>query len=338
MKISLFVFLISMALLTGGCATNKSNQPDWISGYGVKYTKSEYLLGRGLAKSVEDAKKRALADLAETFQVSIKSSSEDVQNLKSNSKTPDSNQFTQESTRRINTTSEQIVRGIQVAEIWQDPASKDYYVLAALQRQPAVAGLRQQIEKLDDAVHANIEQSTNNMDLFVKLASLSKAITTQHELDGLQNMLQVLSPSGRGLDTRYNSGRLKSDLEAQLKRVRVVPKVLEGSVKGLDEVVAGALAKAGFMIDVGEKPVFLLKASLVLSDLGIIDGWYWQRGNLEISVSESVTGRVRGVQRWPIKSNGRDKASAVRHALDEAETVLRSELGAAIISMATTTK
>ena len=64
MKISLFVFLVSMALLTGGCATNKSNQPDWISGYGVKYTKSEYLLGRGLAKSVEDAKKRALADLA----------------------------------------------------------------------------------------------------------------------------------------------------------------------------------------------------------------------------------------------------------------------------------
>lgn len=336
MKLSLTLVFAFATLLLGGCATSKSNQPDWLAGDSAKYAKSQYLYGRGQASNVEDAKKRALADLSEIFQVSIAVNSEDVQSYKKNSKSAGGGeQFSAESSRRINTTTDQIIRGIQVAEIWQDPARKDYHVLAILQRQQAAAGLRQQMDQLDDAVQASVEQSKNNADLFVKLASLSKAIDTQLELEGLQKTLQVVSSSGRGMDPKYNSGRLKSELDELLKRVRVAPKVLDGSTPGLEEVVAGALSKAGFMIDTGENPVFLLKASLKLSDLGLIEGWYWQRGNLEISVSESATGRVRGTQRWPIKSSARDKATAARRALDEADTVLKKELGAAIIGMAT---
>jgi hypothetical protein len=336
MKLSLTLLFAFVPLLLGGCATSKSNQPDWLAGDSAKYAKSQYLYGRGQASNVEDAKKRALADLSEIFQVSIAVNSEDVQSYKKNSKSAGGGeQFSAESSRRINTTTDQIIRGIQVAEIWQDPARKDYHVLAILQRQQAAAGLRQQMDQLDDAVQASVEQSKNSSDLFVKLASLSKAIDTQLELEGLQKTLQVVSSSGRGMDPKYNSGRLKIELDELLKRVRVAPKVLDGSTPGLEEVVAGALSRAGFMIDTGENPVFLLKASLKLSDLGLIEGWYWQRGNLEISVSESATGRVRGTQRWPIKSSARDRATAARRALDEADTVLKKELGAAIIGMAT---
>jgi len=338
MKLSISVLLAISAFLLGGCAATKSNQPDWIAGNSTQYPKAQYLYGRGQASSVEDAKKRALADLSEIFQVLVAVNSEDVQRYKSNSKTPGSEQFSTESTRRINTTTEQIIRGIQVAEIWQDPARNDYHVLAVLQRQQASAGLRQQIDQLDDAVQANVEQSTGSADLLVKLASLRKAIDVQLELDELRKTLQVVSSSGRSVDTKYNSGRLKVELDEMLKRVRVAFKILDGSASGLEEVVAGALSKAGFLIDTGESPVFLLKASLKLSDMGIIDGWYWQRGNLEISVSESATGRVRGAQRWTIKSSGRDRATAVRRALDEADSVLKSELGATIIGMATGTK
>lgn len=335
MKLSVSVLIAVASLLTAGCAATKSNQPDWLAGDSATYAKSQYLYGRGQASNVEDAKKRALADLSEIFQVSIAANSESVQSYTSNSKTPGNEQFSTESTRRINTSTDQIIRGIQVAEIWQDPARKDYHVLAVLQRQQAAAGLRQQIDQLDDAVQASVNQSKNNSDLFVKLASLSKAINTQLEIDGLQKTLQVVSSSGRGMDTKYNSGRLKTELDEMLKQVRVAPRVLEGSTTGLEEVVAGALSKAGFMIDTGEHPVFLLKASLKLSDMGLIEGWYWQRGNLEISMSEAVSGRVRGTQRWPIKSSARDSATAIRRALDEADAVLKKELGPAIIGMAT---
>ena len=333
MKLSFSVLLVIAAMLLDGCATVPV-QPDWINGDSDKYKSSQYLIGRGQSASLEDAKDRARADLAKIFQVAVGVDSEDVQSFKSDS-AGGAGQYAGESSRRITTRTEQIIRGIQIAEIYQDPVSKIRYVLAVLPRLQAAASLRQQINQLDDAVQANVDQSKKNTDLFVKIATASKAIESQMEREGLQKALQVVDITGRGVESKYNSGRLKADIDDLLKRVRVAPKVLEGSTPGLDEVVAGALSHAGFMIDTGEKPDFLLKASLKLTDLGLKEGWYWQRGNLEISVSEAVTGRVRGTQRWAIKGTATDKETAIRRALDEADAILKKELGAAIIGMAT---
>lgn len=335
MKLSISVVFVAAALLLGGCAT-KPTQPDWIAGDSAKYKSTQYLIGRGQASTMEEAKDRARADLAKIFQVAVAVDSEDVQSFRSDSSVEGgAGQYAGESSRRITTRTDQIIRGIQIAEIWQDPVSKNQHVLAILPRMQAAASLRQQINQLDDATQGSVDQSKKNSDLFIKIAAASKAVETQLEREGLQKALQVVDITGRGVESKYNSGRLKADMDDLLKRVRVAPKVLEGSTPGLEEVVAGALSKAGFMIDTGEKPDFLLKASLQLTDLGLKEGWYWQRGNLEISVTEAATGRVRGTQRWPIKGTATDKASAIRRALDEADAVLKKELGATIIGMAT---
>ena len=70
-----------------------------------------------------------------------------------------------------------------------------------------------------------------------------------------------------------------------------------------------------------------------LIDLGYQSGWYWQRGNLEITLSEAGTGRVRGTKHWPIKSSAQDKESSLRRTLDQADTILKQELRSAIIDM-----
>jgi hypothetical protein len=336
MKLSLSVLFTAAFLTLGGCATKKPGQPDWINGDSDKYKSSQYLIGRGQSSNMEDAKDRARSDLAKIFQVAVAVDSEDTQSYKSDSSVAGgAGQYSGESSRRITTRTDQIIRGIQIAEIYQDPASKTNYVLAVLPRLQAAASLRQQIGQLDDAVQASVDQSKNNADLFIKIATASKAIDTQLEREGLQKALQVVDITGRGVESRYNSGRLKADMDALLKRVRIASKVLEGSAPGFDEVVSGALSKAGFLIETGDKPDFVLKASLNLSDLGLKDGWYWQRGNLEISLSEAVSGRVRGTQRWVNKGNATDKATALRRALDEADAVLKRELGKTIVGMAT---
>lgn len=333
MKLLLTIMLSATVWLLGGCAT-KPSQPDWVVGDSAKHKSAQYLIGRGQASTMEEAKDRARADLAKIFQVAVAVDSEDVQSFKSDA-AGGAGQYAGESSRRITTRTDQIIRGVQIAEIWQDPISKNQHVLAILPRLQAASALRQQINQLDDATQGSVDQSNKNSDLFIKIAAASKAIESQMEREGLQKALQVVDVTGRGLESKFNSGRLKVDMDELLKRVRVAPKVLEGSVSGLDEVVAGALSQAGFMIDTGENPDFLLKASLQLTDLGLKQGWYWQRGNLEISLSDAATGRVRGTQRWPIKSSATDKASAIRRALDEADAVLKKELGATIIGMAT---
>ena len=331
MKLPLTVVFAVAALLFGGCAS-KPTQPDWIAGDSAKYTNAQYLIGRGQASTIADAEDRARADLAKVFQVAVAVDSEDVQRF--NSAPGIAGGYAGESSRRITTRTDQIVSGIQIAEIWQDTLGKTQYALAILPRLQTAASLRQQINQLYDATQASIDQSKRNPDLFIKIAAASKAVESQLEREGLQKALQVVDITGRGVEPKFSSGILNADMGDLLKRVRIAPRVLEGSASGLNEIVAGALSQAGFMIDTGDKPDFLLTAGLKLADLGMQEGWYWQRGDLEITLSEAVSGRVRGTRHWFIKGVAPDKETAIRRALDEADTVLKKELRAAIIGMA----
>lgn len=333
MKLPGIVLLSVFTLLIGGCAT-KPSQPDWIVGASAKYPNAQYLLGRGQAANQEEAKDRARADLAKIFQVAVVADSEDVQSFKTDSASG-GGQYEGQSSRRILTSTEQIVRGIQIAELWQDSSTRNHHALAVLPRLQAASSLRQQISLLDDAVRNNIEQSRRNSDLFLKIAAASRGLDAQKEREGLQKSLQVVDPTGRGVDTQLSSAKLKSDLDDLLKRVRIASQISNDSPSALTEVVTGALAQAGFLIETGDHPDFVLKSRLNLADLGLIGGWYWQRGTLEVTLSEVSNGRVRGTKRWLIKSSAIDKDSAARRALDQADEVLKNELGSVIINMAT---
>lgn len=333
MKLSAFAIFTLMLSLLPGCASRQPAQPDWIAGDSANYKSSQYLIGRGQAATQEEAKDRARADLSKIFQVAVTADSEDVQKFKTSPAGP--GEYESQASRHITTHTDQIIHGIQIAELWQDPATKNYHALAVLPRLQTASGLRQQISQLDEATGNHIEQSRKNSDLFLKIAAANNALGTQQERDTLQKSLQVVDITGRGLESQWNSAKLQSDLDELLKRVRIASQVTADSTPGLAEVVAGALAKAGFMIETGQNPDFVLQARMELADLGFKEGWYWQRGVLEVTLSETATSRVRGTRRWTVKSNAPDKESAAKRALNQADAVLKQELRTAIIDMAT---
>src|SRR5213075_1862712 len=101
-----------------------------------------------------------------------------------------------------------------------------------------------------------------------------------------------------------------------------------------ETVQKGATAAAGFLADTGDKPDYVLEGSLALDDLGRVDGWYWQRGTLDVKLVENATNRVRGTRRWPIKASALAHDGAVQRALTEVDTVLKKELRATLIGFA----
>jgi hypothetical protein len=333
MKFSAFAILTLMLALMSGCASKKLVSPDWIAGDSAQYKSAQYLIGRGQAATVEEAKDRARTDIAKIFQITVVASSDDVQKFKSGGAEPA--QYETQSSRSINTSTEQIVHGIQIAELWQDPTSKNYHVLAILPRLQTSASLRQQISQLDEATGNHIEQSRKSSDLFLKIAAANQAVESELERESLQKSLQIVDITGRAPELQWSSAKLNSDLDGLLKRVKIASKVDADSTPGLAEVVAGALAKAGFMIETGQNAEFVFQSKMELADLGFKEGWYWQRGFLEIALSESATGRVRGTKRWNIKSNASDKDSVAKRAMNQADTILKQELRAAIIDIVT---
>lgn len=332
MKLSTFAVFASILSLLSGCASQPT-VPYWVSGESAKYKSDQYLIGRGSADTQEEAKDRARADVAKVFQVAVVASSADTQSSKSDSS--GAVKFEEQASRQISTRTDQIISGIQIADIWKNPSNGNVHVLAVLPRLQTATSLRQQIGELDDATRNYIDQSRKEGDLFLKIAAASHALETQLEREGLQKNLQVVDITGRGVEPQWNSDKLKSDLDELLKRVSIAPRVAPGSPAGFEDIVGGALARAGFMPDTGDHPAFVLQARMNLNDLGLKDGWYWQRGNLEITLTETANNRVRGTRQWTVKGNAQNTAEAVQRAMDEADAILKRELGDTIIGMAT---
>jgi len=339
-------FIIGIAVLAfSGCAT-KSAQPDWVIGESDQYRHADFLLGRGQASAQEEAKDRARADIAKVFQVAVTVASEDVQRFKTHAandqmandvaKEKDSlGQYENQYSRRITTRTEQVVRGIQIAELWQDPATHNYHVLAILPRLQAANSLRQEIGELDEITRRHIGHAQNHTDLFLKIASASLALASQQARETVQKSLQVVDRTGQGVATTLSSAQLQANLSELVQRVKLAPSIAADAPQGLAEIVAGALAHAGYLLENQKQAEFIVQVQLNLTDLGLQEGWYWQRGNLEITLTEAASGRVRGTQRWLIKSSAPDKSGAAKRAMNQVDTVLKQEMGAAIITMAT---
>lgn len=328
---SLFLFFSGFLFLSS-CASQPPAAPDWVSGASAQYKTAQYLIGQGQADSQEQAKDRARADLSKIFQVAINADSIDIQKYTSDPVAAE--QYENQASRRITTRTEQIIRGIQIAELWQDPVNKTYHALAVLPRLQTASSLRQQISALDEATGKHVEQSRQQSDVFLKIAAASQAVDAQLERNALQRSLQIVDITGRGQAPMWDSTQLNNDLDELLKRVRIATIVVDGSVSGLEAVVAGAVAQAGFMIETGQHPDFVLQAQMKLADLGLTEGWYWQRGVLEVTLSEVDANRVRGSKRWNIKSNAPDQESALKRALNQTDAILKKELRSAIIDMA----
>ncbi len=331
MKLSTFAAFALSLLLLSGCASEPT-RPDWIAGDSAQYQRAQYLIGHGQANTLEEAKDRARADVSKIFQVAVVVSSEDMQRAKSDSS--GAMQLEQQATRNISTRTEQIISGIQIAEIWQDPTSASYHVLAVLPRLQTATTLRQQIGELDATTRNHIEQSRNETDLFMKIAAASRAMNVQQERESLQKNLQVVDITGRGVESQLSSAKLKTDLFELLKRVSIAPQVMAESPAGLHNIVSGALAQSGFVLDTSGRPEFFVRANMTLTDLGLKDGWYWQRGTLQITLIETANNRVRGTRNWSVKGNAQNQADATRRAMDQADAILKQELGGAIIGMA----
>lgn len=322
---------LGLTLLLTACAGG-STRPDWTDGNSKQYSNDHYLVGRGQASTQDDAKNRARADLAKIFQVAISAESEDVQSYRSVSDAKGGASRNENQVRRALTTrTEQIVRGIQIAELWQDPATKTHYALAVLPRSQAAAALRQQIESLDDATRSYIAQAQSSQDLFAKIGAASGALALQNERQGYQKSLMIVDRSGHGVEPQWSTAKLGADLDALLQRVRVAPRVTHSTLDGLDNALAGGLAAAGFAVQGGEQANYTLDGALDLDDLGRQEGWFWMKGTLEIKLSDRASGRVIGTRRWDIKAAGREPALARRRAMDQVEQILKAEMRKTVI-------
>jgi len=331
MKYSVTAILIS-GLVLAGCGTTGKTRPDWIDAKSKEYPSNRYLIGRGEAERQAPARDRARADLAKIFQVAVAEQSRDIVKYSSRGIGSDAvKQLESEASRDIETRTEQVLSGIDIADTWQDPKDKSYHSLAVLDRLQTSNRLRQEINQLDDVTDQHIATAKNTPDLITRIGAASRAVETQVQRDSSQRILKIVDRSGVGVIPKHNLGKLVNDRDALIKRLTISPKVSQDGIGGLERTLAGALASVGFSHK-GNNASYILDASLETQPLEDKEGWMWIRASLDINLQDAKTGQSRGSHRWSIKSSAQTEASAKKRAKDKLDSLLKDELKQVIIS------
>jgi len=328
------LFVRGVALLAAtGASLVLAAAPDWVNGNAKKYPNEMYLVGRGVGSTADEAGNRARGDLAAVFEVKIEVvTANATEVVKSGSK----EMVHKVASQSVSAKTDRVVSGVQIVEVWRDPATQDVHALAVLARDKAAAGLREEIAKVDEAVKLELGNAKATQDSLIKLGALQRAFDTVVNRDGFQASLKVVEPSGLGVEPPITQGQLRVQMDAVLKGIKIFPQVDEDDdAKEFAGILKGGVAAAGFLAQGIGKADLILIGKLQLVDVGVQQGWHWMRATVEVSLVEKESGRVRGAKTFPFKASAKDAKTARSRVLKEIEKAFKEELRPTIIEFAT---
>lgn len=328
------VIAISMAFAACSGLPDRETMPDWISGVSAEYPNERYLTGRGTAPTVTDAQDRARADLAKQFEVAIQEQAQQSQRFEQSTQGDVTSQsLEQQVSRSLLAHTSRSLQGVEIAELWHESARNQEHALAVLERNKARRQFEQEIAALDDSAAQYLKQAEAESQPLYKAARVQQAIETQQNRIAVQASLRVADPSGQGAPPRLSLAELVRTRDALLSKVTIATSTSDDSIVELPKILSGATAAAGFTVSDADKADYRLNAAAKLDPPLRENGWNWQRGTMEVNLSDK-NGKSLGVQRWPFKVSATTKERADQRLIDTINETLQRELRATLLSFA----
>ncbi len=324
------LFVLALGLFSTTIA--QAGQPKWISDSSLEYPNAKYLVGRGVGSTAQEAQNRARGDLATIFEVRIEVVNQNTTTVAQSGK---NEQVDRLSSQQVSAKTDKVISGINIAQGWRDPVTKDFHALAVLPRAHASASLREELAKIDAGLTLQMHVAESADDPLLKIGALSQALQASINREGFQATLKVIDPSGRGVQAPVSQASVQKQIDDTLKSIRIAPHIVEDAdTKEFASLIKGGLAAAGFLTASKENADLLLESKLTMMDMGHIDGWYWMRATVEVSLVEKSSGRVRGSKTWPVKASAKDAKTARSRTLIEIKKLLKEELRLAVVEFA----
>ncbi len=335
LKFSFKILLISQ--LITACAQSTAMMgtgggPQWVSSEPAMYPDVQYLSATGSASKPEQAKARALSNLAKIFEVQIREVSSTSQDTKS--RRQKGVETVESSTRiasSINLKTDKMVQGARIAEQWQNSADLSYHALAVLDRTQAGNNIRSEINRLDEETQYALTQQKKRSDVLLKISDLHKANSLQQNRQALQKTLKIIDLRGKGAPSPWNLAQLSEQLQQALRSLPMQTKVKTGNVAGLNNVLQGAASKAGFNV---AGSGYQLSASLEAQAPINQGGWYWLRATLKIELLAQDGITIVGYQSWPLKVSASSPSQLNARMLKEVDKKLNQELLNSVLAFA----
>ncbi|MFA6582687.1 MAG: LPP20 family lipoprotein [Elusimicrobiaceae bacterium] len=297
-------FLLSAAtavIMLAGCAANKASvvsvkdRPDWINGESAEYPRDKYVIGVGLADDRDSAQDRARAQIAQVFSSLIQVTSE----MSAREKTDtlgdkSSTSYNSDVSENVKSTSEKMLEGVEIVQVYTDPQTKQNYALAILNRANAASAIRQKMAELDMQLTSFESDFNAAQDKFGKAKAAAKALALLKERTAINSDLRVLASAGSenelaaGMTADYQKALAALNIQVTIDGDRST-EVETGIIKALNSM--GLTAKAG-PADAGSDIVVSAKVDCGQIRKDDIGKWKWAQAGVTVSVSEARSGNV----------------------------------------------
>lgn len=224
-----------------------SSAPDWLTGTSKKYLENEYIIGVGLADSLDSARSSARAEIAKIFQSRITQSSESISTEKSTIKNNTANSVSEiKAESKINVSTDQVLEGVKIAETYYDKSKKTYYALAILNKARTRALLSSQIAEQEGILTSMVSSVDRAKSPVERLQLLSGALTAYDKRELLAAKRMSVDP----MNIPELKGVQRNDLQVQFNNAlsQIVFAVDTGDDLGLKAAVSERITGLGFKI------------------------------------------------------------------------------------------
>ena len=332
LKLLMLSFLVT-ACMQSTAVMSTGDAPEWVGSEPDMYPNFKYLSATGSASKAEQAKARALSNLAKIFEVQIREVSTTSQDTKSSKK--DGVETVESSARiasTVNLKTDKMVQGARIAEQWQSSTDLTYHALAVLDRTQAGNNIRSEMNRLDEETQHALDQQKKRSDALLKISDLHKANALQQDRQTLQKTLKIIDVKGKGSPALWSLAELNERLQQALRSLPLQTVVKTDDIGGLSAIVQGAASKAGF--NVGGSG-YQLAASLETQEPIDQGDWHWLRATLKIELIAQDGVTVIGYKSWPLKVSASSPSQLDARMLKEADKKLKQELLNSVLVFAT---
>lgn len=322
-KIIMCTLLIT-ACMQSTAVMSTSDAPEWVRGEPDMYPNFKYMSATGSASKAEQAKARALSNLAKIFEVQIREVSTTSQDTQSSKK--DGIETVRSSARiasTVNLKTDKMVQGARIAEQWQSSADLTYHALAVLDRTQAGNNIRSEMKRLDEETQHALDQHKKRSDALLKISDLHKANALQSDRQTLQKTLKIIDVKGKGASARWSLADLNEQLQRALRNLPLQTTVKRDDIGGLSNILQGAASKAGFNLG---GTGYALAASLETQEPIDQGDWHWLRATLRIELIAQDGVTVIGYKTWPLKVSASSPSQLDARMSKAADKKLKEEL------------
>jgi hypothetical protein len=332
----LLATLLLAACMQSTSVLSTADSPQWVKGEPELYPNFKYLTATGSASRSEQAKARALSNLAKIFEVQIREVSTTLRDTQTSQRDGvETVQKDQRIASSVNLKTDKMVQGARIAEQWQSSADLTYHALAVLDRSQAGNNIRGEMDRLDKETQFSLQQHAGRNDPLLKISDLHTANTLQHDREALQQTLKIIDVRDKGDPARWNLAELDERLQRELRALPVLAVIKSDDIGGLKNILQGAAAEAGFSVAAASSAAYTLAASLDSQAPMLKDDWHWLRATLKIELVAQDGITVIGYKSWPLKVSAGSASQLEARMMKAADQKLKAELLNSVLEFAT---